>query len=60
MQILIGFSTLCLLAIPTAFIVFGIVRIERKVARWLLLDARGWERRAQEKQRCAAEIEGVV
>ena len=60
MQILIGFAMLCLIGIITAFAVFGVVRIERSVARWLLLDARAWQAREEAKQRDAAEVAEVV
>jgi len=60
MQILIGFAMLCLIGIITAFAVFGVVRIERKLARWLLLDARAWQAREEAKQRDAAEVAEVV
>lgn len=49
MQVLIGFAMLCLIGIITAFAVFGVVRIERSVARWLLLDARAWQAREEAK-----------
>lgn len=60
MQILIGFAMLCLIGIITAFAVFGVVRIERAIARWLLLDARAWEARERAKARDAAEVAEVV
>ena len=60
MQILIGFSMLCLIGVITAFAVFGVVRIERSIARWLLLDARAWQAREEAKQRDAAEVAEVV
>lgn len=60
MQILIGFGMLCLIGIITAFAVFGVVRIERSVARWLLLDARAWQAREEAKVRDAAAVAEVV
>ena len=60
MQILIGFLTLASIAGVLAIFHYGIVRAERKFARWLLLDARAWEARKKAKRENAAAVAEVI
>jgi len=60
MQILMGFSILALIATIGTLIasihIHGVAETERFIARWLLVDARGWDERANEKTRSREEL----
>ena len=51
---------LAAIALGTAVAYLGIVEVQRRVARWLLLDARAWAAREAAKTSNRAEVAEVV
>ena len=64
MQIIMRFiacvEILAAIALGTAVAYLGIVEAWRRVARWLLLDARAWAAREAAKEANRAEVAEVV
>lgn len=51
---------LAAIALGTAVSYLGIVEVQRRIARWLLLDARAWAAREAAKSSNRAEVAEVV
>jgi len=59
MQILAGFSILAIIGSAVYLHMNGLAETERKIARWLLADARGWDSRALELERSKLELQEI-
>lgn len=60
MQVAIGLTVIAIMVATYKVRKNGLPTIERRVARWLLADARSWDAKAQTKASAAKELEQVA